>query len=315
MKSEKSKKQSGITLIALVVTVVVTIIIAMISIATLTGDNGTINNAEKAKEDTEIAEEKEILTVSAVQAAGKDTYGNVEEDNLRKQLDINVGDYELEKVGDKFKVTFPSDRVYYVDGAGEVITESEFEFPKLSAVAETGDYVEYNINYNNKTNELGESVKSEIGTGWRVAYVDKENDIVKLIPEGVPLLESEEGNIGSLLDGTVASDINLMELEDIEKICEQSGINISGHSNGREFRIEDNPNIIFVGASYRLNTIVSSVYGDGKLWVYPQYEIFFWGSYDENKAELGIRPVITLKAGTLCLGGSGTKGNEYKIYQ
>ena len=53
------KKQKGITLIALVVTIIVLLILAGVSIATLTGDNGLLNKAGEAKEQTEVAEVKD----------------------------------------------------------------------------------------------------------------------------------------------------------------------------------------------------------------------------------------------------------------
>ena len=54
---------NGITLIALVITIIVLLILAGVSIAMLTGENGILTQAQKAKEETEKAEaeEKEIL--------------------------------------------------------------------------------------------------------------------------------------------------------------------------------------------------------------------------------------------------------------
>lgn len=49
----KVKKEKGITLIALVVTIVVLLILAGVTIAMLTGDNGILTQARKAKEETE----------------------------------------------------------------------------------------------------------------------------------------------------------------------------------------------------------------------------------------------------------------------
>ena len=53
------KKQRGITLIALVITIIVLLILAGVSIAMLTGNNGILSQAQKASEETKIAEEKE----------------------------------------------------------------------------------------------------------------------------------------------------------------------------------------------------------------------------------------------------------------
>ena len=62
MNSTKNNK--GITLIALVITIIVLLILAGVSIAMLTGENGILNQAQKAKEETENAqgEEQNILT-------------------------------------------------------------------------------------------------------------------------------------------------------------------------------------------------------------------------------------------------------------
>ncbi len=53
------KNNKGITLIALVVTIVVLLILAGVSISMLTGENGIITQAKRAKEETEKATEKE----------------------------------------------------------------------------------------------------------------------------------------------------------------------------------------------------------------------------------------------------------------
>ena len=59
-----SKK--GITLIALVITIIVLLILAGVTITTLTGDNGILNKASKAKLETEYSEVRDamVLTVS-----------------------------------------------------------------------------------------------------------------------------------------------------------------------------------------------------------------------------------------------------------
>ena len=55
----KGKSTKGITLIALVITIVILLILAGVSIAMLTGDNGILTQAQKAKEETEKAQENE----------------------------------------------------------------------------------------------------------------------------------------------------------------------------------------------------------------------------------------------------------------
>ncbi len=55
------KKNKGITLIALVLTIIVLLILAGVTIATLTGDNGILSQAQNASEVTEIAQVEEGL--------------------------------------------------------------------------------------------------------------------------------------------------------------------------------------------------------------------------------------------------------------
>ena len=78
MKKETNEK--GITLIALVVTIVVLLILAGVSINMLTGQNGIINRAAKAKEETNTSQDLEYLQLKATEALtdyyqGNDTTG------------------------------------------------------------------------------------------------------------------------------------------------------------------------------------------------------------------------------------------------
>ena len=117
------KNKKGITLIALVVTIVVLIILAGISIGVLGGEDGLIEQAKKAKEETEISEEKELLGRATVQAAGKDVYGNIEEEALQKELDKEAGEgkAEVTDIGEEFEVIFKEkDRYYIVDKDGNI---------------------------------------------------------------------------------------------------------------------------------------------------------------------------------------------------
>lgn len=73
MKEKERKKlklrEKGITLIALVITVIVLLILAGVTIATLTGDNGILRQANNAKEKTKQAEEEELRKLTQEEAA------------------------------------------------------------------------------------------------------------------------------------------------------------------------------------------------------------------------------------------------------
>ena len=123
--STKQKKERGITLITLVITIIVLIILATVSIGILGGENGIIKKSKYAKEQTEIAEEIDILKLCTALAMGEDPDGNVTESNLRNELDKNVKNYTIESKADKFKVTFESGRAYIVDVNGNVSENAE----------------------------------------------------------------------------------------------------------------------------------------------------------------------------------------------
>ena len=60
MKNRKMQEK-GITLIALVVTIIVLLILAGISISMLTGQNGILNRASEAKQNTGTAQTEELV--------------------------------------------------------------------------------------------------------------------------------------------------------------------------------------------------------------------------------------------------------------
>ena len=124
MKQKRiSKQENGITLLALVITIIILLILAGITISAITGDNGIIGNAGQAKEETEIANEKEIVEKATVQAMGNNKYGNIEESELQEQLDKETGEGETETtdVGDEIEVLFKENKRYYlVDKNGNV---------------------------------------------------------------------------------------------------------------------------------------------------------------------------------------------------
>ena len=79
-------KNKGITLIALVITVIVLLILAGVSIAMLTGENGILNQAKKAKEETEIASEEEKVKLATSGALLQDNGESIIQSNLQSEL-------------------------------------------------------------------------------------------------------------------------------------------------------------------------------------------------------------------------------------
>ena len=123
-QTKETKKNSGITLISLIVTIIILLILAGISISMLTGNNGIIKNARSGKTQTEIAEEREAVELSATQASGKNKYGDITADDVQSKLNDNLGEGEAEAIdnGDTVIVKFlKSNRYYEIDGNGNAI--------------------------------------------------------------------------------------------------------------------------------------------------------------------------------------------------
>ena len=144
-------KDAGITMIALVVTIVVLLILASITIGAVTSENGILRNANDAKEQTEIAEEKEIVDRATIQAMGNNKRGNIVEDELQEQLDKITGDGKTETkiIRNKLIVEFiDSHRMYRIDDNGNVY---EYIYKDLPIM-------EYGSNFNERMNDYKSSI-------------------------------------------------------------------------------------------------------------------------------------------------------------
>ena len=191
------KNKNGITLIALVVTIVVLLILAGVSISMLTGENGIIKQAQDAKEKNEIAEERELVELSAGGAKGRaeNNWGKITYDNLDKELAMNLGDreYTLDGTG-PFTVTYTdSNRSYIVDEDGNVTEGGEDE---------TGIGIKLTLTYDNKTLNADDlpnvkEVTNEnvpIPEGFYYVGGTKDEGVVISDVEGDDLNNSKQGN-------------------------------------------------------------------------------------------------------------------------
>ena len=116
--------RKGITLISLVVTIVILLILAGITIGAITSDNGIIKNANDAKEQTQIANEKEIIDNATVQAMGNNERGNLVRDELQEQLDKIAGNGKAKAndLGEEFEVEFIESKRYYTVDKNGIVT-------------------------------------------------------------------------------------------------------------------------------------------------------------------------------------------------
>lgn len=136
----------GITLIALVITIIVLLILAGVTIATLTGENGILTQASKAKTETTIGEEKEAIAL-AYNGAMLETNGeSVTAEGLNNQFSKNGTKATAALSDDMIKVDFvDTGRSYIVDDYGTVE-----EFDDIANYLKVGDYVNYSDKNGNK---------------------------------------------------------------------------------------------------------------------------------------------------------------------
>lgn len=193
----RERKEQAITLIALVITIIVLLILAGVTISTLTGQNGILSNATKAKQENEIGQEKEIVRMAATAAYSKTLAQEIREEDLRQELDQNPGNgkYILSARDDSFIVKFTeSNRSYLVDQLANVDSYENINDVLDELNGKKDEYME-------QAKELGQSESNgNIGIDenlkvvnmdyWKT-YYDDEN-------QGIGLCESSgsEGSAG-----------------------------------------------------------------------------------------------------------------------
>ena len=129
---EQKNKIKGITLIALVITIIVLLILAGISIATLTGENGIIEKAQKAKEATQIAQYTEELQIiglglqpdRTIDKIETQEYMNLYEEKIRND-DIFEGYQEITQLSYLDEITI---QIITKEGYVFWVTEDDVKF-------------------------------------------------------------------------------------------------------------------------------------------------------------------------------------------
>lgn len=136
MKKQKINKENGITLIALVITIIVLLILAAVSIATLTGENGILVKATKAKQETEEEEIKESIKL-AYNASQIENYVNNEievTNKIKKELEniYGVGKIEVEANVEERQIIVKIEEkgIYIIDENTVTIYRSDKEIEK-----------------------------------------------------------------------------------------------------------------------------------------------------------------------------------------
>ena len=241
MEQKRMQKNSKcITLIALVITVIVLLIIAGVTIATLTGDNGILKQADKAKTETD---EKGALEEVQLEVMGSfDNNGKYSSSLAKTNLENNLKATVTDKGNGKLKVEYKG-YIFNVDINGDVKIKSNIDYSKLKV----GDYVDYHPdNVDTTYDKFGETysgytngnIGQDDSLGWRILNINEDEDTVELISDkptstavyfkgargynnGVALLNDYcKTMYSNKSKGAVARSLNIEDIQDKMKVNE-----------------------------------------------------------------------------------------------
>ena len=86
----KKKGNKGITLLALTITIIVLLILAGVTIRSLSGDNGILKNATRAKMETDQASRKELKRLTALEATTNTQNTNHTDNSIGKSITVTI---------------------------------------------------------------------------------------------------------------------------------------------------------------------------------------------------------------------------------
>ena len=189
------KSNKGITLVALIITIIVLLILAGVSISLVVGDNGVMNQAQKAAKRTDLASAQSALelTLSSVTST---FLGDVWENNTSQKIADNVTVYDLDKElqnngfyivsfgGSENSANNSDTKTYYVkddkdtdDSTGEGTNDKPYKTTIVIAEGTPGDTDHSNKDGNNKGIKTTYKTKLEwTNTSVRICGIDNDTD-------------------------------------------------------------------------------------------------------------------------------------------
>ena len=165
--------QKGITLIALVITIIVLLILAGVSIAMLTGQNGILAQAQKAKTTTDNKSAEEKVKLAVMAARSQSETGALEADKLVTEVTTNYGG-QAETTAGGFPVTVTIDGKSFTVDENGTVEVSKYETSILSAsdiAAKTDKTKIYGAKVTGYTLPSGTTTD----VGWKIFYADNSN--------------------------------------------------------------------------------------------------------------------------------------------
>ena len=175
---ETFKRQNAITLIALVITIIVLLILAGVSIAMLTGENGILNQAQEAKEQTEFKSAEEKVKLAIMGARADDGQMTVAE------LKTEVGYQGGSVTGDTFPVEVQMDGHTFTVDANGTVTSNGSGGDQPSGQGTLGT-----VTGNEQTNT---TVQDKLGNTVVVPAGFKVQNPHETVPDGIVIVDANK---------------------------------------------------------------------------------------------------------------------------
>ena len=196
------KERKGITLIALVITIIVLLILAGVSIAMLTGQNGILTQAQKAKTTTDNKSAEEKVKLAVMSARTRSETASLELDKLKEEITNQGGT----ATNNEFPLSVTIDgKTFTVANTGVVTTGSSTTNPNPPASTDTLKASEIAAKAD-KTKIYGATVTgytlpsgTTTDVKWKIFYADNSN--IYLIADNYV----ERANLPNSTDGTTAT--------------------------------------------------------------------------------------------------------------
>ena len=173
-----AKNTKGITLIALVITIIVLLILAGVSIAMLTGQNGILNQAQEAKEQTEYKSAEEKVKLAIMGARADDGQMTVAE------LKTEVGYQGGSVTGDTFPVQVQMDGHTFTVDANGTVTSNGSGGDQPSGQGTLGT-----VTGNEQTNT---TVQDKLGNTVVVPAGFKVQNPHETVPDGIVIVDANK---------------------------------------------------------------------------------------------------------------------------
>ena len=158
MEQKRMQKNSkGITLIALVITIIVLLILAGVTIATLTGENGILNQANQAKIKSDIAEVKEQAQLDIA---------NWTAERLKNGEDTTLNDATVKSIIESANQN--NTNKYYSE-----LTETSIKTKQGNEILFSDLYTKTTPSFNPETLTIGTAINTD-KYGWKVTNYKKE---------------------------------------------------------------------------------------------------------------------------------------------